>query len=143
LAVRGIRGATTVESDSAEEVIAATREMMIQLIETNDIHPEDIAGAWFTTTRDVNSEFPAIAVRQLGWTEVPLLCGHEMEVDPDNPRSIARCIRVLVMINTEKAASAMHFAYLRGAAAIKQDLDELRRATDELRRAGAGEGVPQ
>lgn len=127
MAVRGIRGATTVENDTPEEVIGATRELMIQLIEANDIHPEDIAGAWFTTTRDVSSEFPAIAARQLGWTEVPLLCGHEMDVDRDNPRSISKCVRVLVMINTEKPASAMRFIYLRGASAIKQDLDELRR----------------
>ena len=127
MAVRGIRGATTVDSDSAEEVIEATRDLLKQLIEANDIQPEEIAGAWFTTTRDVNSEFPAIAARQLGWTEVPLLCGHEMEVDPSNPRSIARCIRVLVMLNTDQPASAMQFVYLRGAAAIKKDLDELRR----------------
>lgn len=131
MAVRGIRGATTVGTDSAEEVIAVTRELMIRLIEANDIHPEDIAGAWFTTTRDVNSEFPAIAARQLGWTDVPLLCGHEMEVGSTSPRSIPRCIRVLLMLNTEKPASAMRFVYLRGAAAIKQDLDELRgRATN-------------
>jgi chorismate mutase len=127
LAVRGIRGATTVDTDSAEEVIGVTRELLSQLIEANEIEPEDIAGAWFTTTRDVNSEFPAIAARQLGWSDVPLLCGHEMEVDHTNPRSIARCIRVLVMLNTDRPASAMRFVYLRGAAAIKQDLDELRR----------------
>ena len=126
MAVRGIRGATTVDSDSAEEIIEATRELLTQLIETNDIHAEDIAGAWFTTTRDINSEFPAIAARQLGWTDVPLLCGHEMEVDASNPRSIPRCIRILVMLNSEQPASAMRFVYLRGAAAIKQDLDHLR-----------------
>ena len=126
LAVRGIRGATTVESDSPAEVIEATGEMLRKLIEANDIRAEDIAGAWFTTTRDVNSEFPAIAARKLGWTDVPLLCGHEMEVDPSNPRSIPRCIRVLVMINTEKPAAAMNFVYLRGAAAIKADLEALR-----------------
>lgn len=126
MAVRGIRGATTVDNDSAEEVIGVTRELLNQLIQANDIQPEDIAGAWFTTTRDVNSEFPAIAARQLGWTDVPLLCGHEMEVDFTNPRSIARCIRVLVMLNTDRPASAMRFVYLRGAAAIKRDLDYLR-----------------
>ena len=127
MAVRGIRGATTVDSDSADQVAEATGDLLKQLVEANGIHPEDIAGAWFTTTRDVNSEFPAIAARQLGWTEVPLLCGHEMEVDPSNPRSIARCIRVLVMLNTDQPASAMQFVYLRGAAAIKNDLEELRR----------------
>ena len=126
MAVRGIRGATTVDSDSAEEIIEATGELLTQLIETNDIHAEDIAGAWFTTARDINSEFPAIAARQLGWTDVPLLCGHEMEVDASNPRSIPRCIRVLVMLNSDLPASAMRFVYLRGAAAIRQDLDQLR-----------------
>jgi chorismate mutase len=135
LAVRGIRGATTVDSDSPAEVEAATDEMLRELIAANQVRPEDIAGAWFTTTRDVNSEFPAIAARKLGWTEVPLLCGHEMEVDADNPRSIPRCIRVLVMLNTERTAAEMRFVYLRGAAAIKQDLDE-------LRRVAAGEGTP-
>ena len=120
------------ENDSANEVIGVTRELLVQLIEANDIHPEDIAGAWFTTTRDVNSEFPAIAARQLGWTEVPLLCGHEMEVDHDNPRSIPRCIRVLVMINTDRTAAEMRFVYLRGAAAIKQDLEELRKGAMPL-----------
>jgi len=125
LAVRGIRGATTVETDSPAEVEEATGEMLRQLIEVNSIDPEDIAGAWFTTTRDVNSEFPAIAARKLGWTSVPLLCGHEMEVDADNPRSIPRCVRVLVLLNTEKTAAEMKFIYLRGAAAIKADLEEL------------------
>ncbi len=136
MAVRGIRGATTVESDSAEEIIAATDEMLRQLIDENHLEPDEIAGAWFTTTRDLNSEFPAIAARKLGWTEVPLLCGHEMEVDASNPRSIPRCIRVLVMLNTEEPASAMRFVYLRGAAAIKRDLDALRGG------AGAGTGIP-
>ena len=126
MAVRGIRGATTVHTDSAEEIEEATREMLTQLIEANQIDPEEIAGAWFTTTRDLNSEFPAIAARKLGWTAVPLLCGHEMEVGDDNPRSIPRCVRVLVLLNTDKKASEMKFVYLRGAAAIKKDLDQLR-----------------
>lgn len=138
MAVRGIRGATTVDSDSAEEIIEATGELLTRLIDANDIRSEEIAGAWFTTTRDVNSEFPAIAARQLGWTEVPLLCGHEMEVDASNPRSIPRCIRVLVMLNTELEASAMRFVYLRGAAAIQQDLEQLRNSASAPRRGGRG-----
>ena len=128
MAVRGIRGATTVDTDSPDEVEQATSEMLRELIEANQIDPEEIAGAWFTTTRDVNSEFPAIAARKLGWTSVPLLCGHEMEVGEANPRSIARCVRVLVLLNTEKSAAEMKFIYLRGAAAIKADLDELRQS---------------
>jgi chorismate mutase len=128
--VRGIRGATTVESDSAKEIEESTTELLRQLIDANHIDPSDIAGAWFTTTRDLAAEFPAVAARKLGWTEVPLLCGHEMEVDPTNPRSIPMCIRVLVLLNTDKPASAMRFVYQRRAENIKADLEDLRREVE-------------
>jgi chorismate mutase len=124
--VRGIRGATTVESDSADEIEASTGELLRQLIEANAIDTQEIAGAWFTTTRDLSAEFPAVAARKLGWTEVPLLCGHEMSVVESNPRSIPRCIRVMILLNTDRAASAMKFIYLRRAAEIKADLDRLK-----------------
>ena len=124
-AVRGIRGATTVENDTAAEIDEATVELLLQLIDLNGIQPADIAGAWFTTTRDLASEFPAIAARKLGWTEVPLLCGHEMSVVDTNPRSIPRCIRVMILLNTDRPASGMKFVYLRRAAQIKADLDRL------------------
>ena len=124
--VRGIRGATTVESDSAEEIEAATGELLQQLIEANVIDTAEIAGAWFTTTRDLSAEFPAVAARKLGWTEVPLLCGHEMSVVESNPRSIPRCIRVMILVNTDRTAADMKFIYLRRAAEIKADLDRLK-----------------
>ena len=127
-AVRGIRGATTVENDTAAEIDEATVELLLQLIDLNGIQPADIAGAWFTTTRDLASEFPAIAARKLGWTEVPLLCGHEMSVVDTNPRSIPRCIRVMILLNTDRPAYAMKFVYLRRAAEIKADLDRLKGA---------------
>lgn len=130
MAVRGIRGATTVEADSADEIVAATGELLEALIGANEILPADIAGVWFTTTRDLSAEFPAIAARKLGWTEVPMLCGHEMEVDPANPRSIPMCIRVLVLLNTDKPAAAMHFAYQRRAENIKADLEDMRREVE-------------
>ena len=126
MAVRGIRGATTVESDSAAEIETATGELLRQLIEANTIDPAQIAGAWFTTTRDLSAEFPAVAARKLGWTEVPLLCGHEMSVVDSNPRSIPMCIRVMILVNTDRAASDMRFIYLRRAAEIKADLDRLK-----------------
>jgi chorismate mutase len=125
-AVRGIRGATTVENDSAEEIEEATIDLLLQLIDLNGIQPPDIAGAWFTTTKDLASEFPAIAARKLGWTDVPLLCGHEMSVVESNPRSIPKCIRVMILLNTDRPASGMKFVYLRRAAEIKADLDRLR-----------------
>jgi chorismate mutase len=126
MAVRGIRGATTVESDSGEEIEAATTELLHRLIDANQISPGDIAGAWFTATDDLGAEFPAVAARKLGWTEVPLLCGHEMNVVDSNPRSIERCIRVMILLNTDRPAAAMQFVYLRRAAEIKADLDRLK-----------------
>jgi chorismate mutase len=125
-AVRGIRGATTVENDTAEEIEEATIELLLQLIDLNGIQSPDIAGVWFTTTKDLASEFPAIAARKLGWTDVPLICGHEMSVVDSNPRSIPKCIRVMILLNTDRPASGMKFVYLRRAAEIKADLDRLR-----------------
>lgn len=116
--VRGIRGATTVRANTREEILEATREMLTTLIEVNEINPEDVASAWFTTTPDVNTEFPAVAARELGWTFVPLMCSHEMNV----PGSLPLCVRVLIHMNTEKGIHDMHHAYLRGASALRPDL---------------------
>ena len=126
IAVRGIRGATTVDVDSAAEIVEATRELLEQLIQANDIAPERVAGAWFTTTVDLRTEFPAVAARQLGWVDVPLICGHEMNVPAANPRSIPRCIRVMVLLNTDRAQPDIRHVYLRGALAIKEELDRAR-----------------
>ncbi|HYM95872.1 MAG TPA: chorismate mutase [Candidatus Sulfotelmatobacter sp.] len=124
--VRGIRGATTAEANTAEAITEATAELLRQLVELNDIDPAEIAFAYFSTTRDLNAEFPALAARQLGWLDVPLLCGHDMDVQPPNPRGIPMCVRILLLYNTPRPQSAMRFAYLRGAEAIKADLDYLR-----------------
>ena len=126
VAVRGIRGATTVDVDGAAEIVAATRELLGELIAQNGIEPDDVAGAWFTTTVDLRTEFPAVAARQLGWVDVPLICGHEMDVPAANPRSIPRCIRVMILINTAKQQSDIRHVYLRGARAIKEELDRAR-----------------
>lgn len=126
LAVRGIRGATTVDVDGAVEIVEATRELLGRLIDLNEIVPEDVAGAWFTTTPDLRTEFPAVAARQLGWVDVPLICGQELNVFAENPRSIPRCIRAMILINTDKPQSAIRHVYLRGATAIKQELDRAR-----------------
>ncbi|HEV7677844.1 MAG TPA: chorismate mutase [Candidatus Dormibacteraeota bacterium] len=126
LAVRGIRGATTVDVDRPVDIVEATRELLQELIGANDIHPEDVAGAWFTTTPDLHTEFPAVAARQLGWVDVPLICGHEMNVPAANPRSIPRCVRAMILVNTERPQSDIRHVYLRGALAIKQELDRAR-----------------
>ena len=126
MAVRGIRGATTCETDTPVEIVAATRELLGALIEQNGIEPEDVAGAWFTTTMDLTSEFPAVAARQLGWVDVPLICGHEMDVPLDNPRSIPRCVRTLILLNTDRHQTDIRNVYLRGARVLKEEVDRFR-----------------
>lgn len=125
--VRGIRGATTVERDTPAEIVEATSELLTALIEANAIDPDEVAGAWFTTTPDLRSEFPAVAARRLGWVDVPLICGHEMDVPYDNPRSIARCVRVMILLNTDRPRAELTFRYLRGARAIQEELERARR----------------
>jgi len=130
--VRGIRGATTAEADTAEAITEATDELLRALVDANDIEPSELAFAYFTTTRDLVAEFPAKAARELGWLDVPLLCGHDMDVPLPNPRAVAQCIRILLLYNTDRPQSAMRHVYLRGATAIKADLDHLRTAMEEL-----------
>jgi chorismate mutase len=124
--VRGIRGATTAEANTAEAITEATDELLRELVRLNDLDPSEIAFAYFTTTRDLNAEFPAVAARRLGWLDVPLLCGHDMDVPPPNPRGIPMCVRILLLYNTPRSQATIRFAYLRGAQAIKADLDYLR-----------------
>ncbi|MCS7296584.1 MAG: chorismate mutase [Chloroflexota bacterium] len=117
--VRGIRGATTVPQNTREAIIEATRELLQLMVEANGIAPEDIASAWFTTTPDLNAEFPAVAARQLGWTFVPLMCSHEIDV----PGSLRMCLRILLHVNTEKSPHEIRHVYLRGARVLRPDLD--------------------
>jgi chorismate mutase len=123
LPVRGIRGATTATANTAEAINEATEELLKELVHLNDLDPNDIACAFLTTTTDLDAEFPAHAARRLGWTQVALLCGHDMNVTGANPRAVPMCIRVLVLYNTPRPQTAMRFAYLRGAQAILADLE--------------------
>ena len=118
---RGVRGATTVDANDREEILTATRQLLALVIRRNDIHKEDVASAIFTTTPDLDAEFPALAARQLGWIDVPLLCGHEMAV----PGSLGHCIRVLIHWNTEKPQSDIHHVYVRDAQKLRPDLTKL------------------
>lgn len=123
--VRGIRGATTVTKNSREEIIEATKELLGLIIEENEIDPEEVASAWFTTTPDLNAEFPAVAARQMGWTFVPLMCGHEMSV----PGSLPMCVRILLHVNTDKGAHDVNHIYIRGARALRPDLSSSTHST--------------
>ncbi|MBF8304504.1 MAG: chorismate mutase [Dehalococcoidia bacterium] len=115
---RGIRGAITVSANTREEILNATQELLQALVLANGIQKDDVACAILTTTPDLNAEFPALAARRIGWTETALLCGHEMEV----PGSLNKCIRILIMLNTEKAAKDMVHVYLRGAEILRPDV---------------------
>jgi chorismate mutase len=124
--VRGIRGATTADRNTADSIVEATEELLRELVSVNDLDISEIAFAYFTTTRDLNAEFPALAARRLGWLDVPLLCGHDMDVTQPNPRGVPMCVRILLLYNTPRPQASMRFAYLRGAQAIKADLDYMR-----------------
>jgi chorismate mutase len=115
MAVRGIRGATTVERNDRHEILAATRELLEVITRLNGLRPEDLASVWFTVTPDLDAEFPAFAARELGWTEVPLMCGREIPV----PEALGRCIRVLITWNTNKAQHEVRHAFLRGARTLR------------------------
>ncbi len=118
---RGVRGATTVEKNEREEVLTATRQLLALLIRRNSIESTDVASAFFTTTPDIDAEFPALAARQLGWIDVPLLCGHEMAV----PGSLPMCIRVLIHWNTDKPQTEIQHVYAREAIKLRPDLSKL------------------
>ena len=118
---RGVRGATTVTENTKEAILEATREMMYIIIKANDMHPEDVASAYFTTTVDLNATFPALAARQLGWYDAALLCGHEMDV----PGSLKRCIRVLIHWNTHRKSEEIIHVYLKDAKNLRPDRQTL------------------
>ena len=118
---RGVRGATTVESNSRDEILVATRQLLALMIRLKDIETDDVGSAIFSATRDLNAEFPALAARQLGWLDVPLLCTHEMDV----PGALPRCVRVLVNWNTDKTQSEITHVYVKEAVRLRPDLSDL------------------
>jgi len=119
MTTRGIRGATTVESDTMENVLTMTKELLVSILKSNpDLKPEDIASAIFTTTADITSAFPPRAARQIGWDRVPMICAQELPV----PGSLPRCIRVLIHWNTDKTQADIQHVYLREAINLRPDL---------------------
>ncbi len=112
---RGLRGATTAGENTAPAIYAATREMLTQLITANQVQERDVAAACFTMSPDLNASFPAAAARQLGWTHTALMCGSEIAV----PDSLPRCIRVLILWNTDKAPEQLVNVYLHGTEVLR------------------------
>ncbi|HEX9436394.1 MAG TPA: chorismate mutase [Candidatus Limnocylindria bacterium] len=113
--VRGIRGATTVDANERGAILAATRELLAQIVRLNALDPADVASVWFTTTADLDAEFPAFAAREIGWQDVPLICGREIPV----PGALDRCIRVLVHWNTDRTQRDVRHVFLHRARALR------------------------
>jgi len=116
--VRGVRGAVTVESDEAGEILAATKRLLAEMIERNGIETEEIVSVLFSLTADLRAAFPALGARQMGWSSVPMLHFTEIPV----PGALPRCIRVLMHVNTTLSQADVEHAYLDGAAALRPDL---------------------
>lgn len=91
--------------------------MMRALIVLNDLQPENVVSALYTTTQDLTATFPALAARKIGWLEVPLMCSHEMNV----PGALQKCVRVMLHVNTEKSAADIKHVYLKGACQLRPE----------------------
>jgi chorismate mutase len=115
---RGVRGATVADTNTRDDILRATRELLALLVHQNGIVPEDVASAIFSTTRDLDAEFSAQATRQLGWMDVAMMCNNELDV----PGSLRRCIRVLLHWNTDKPNSDIIHVYLKDASTLRPDL---------------------
>ncbi len=114
--VIAIRGATTAQSNTKDSIVKATSEMLEELVSSNELNVEDIISAFFTTTRDLNTQFPAVAARKIGWEYVALMCSHEMFIDDAQPM----CIRVMVHVNSEKDVKSINNVYLNDAINLRK-----------------------
>jgi chorismate mutase len=115
----GIRGAITIESDTRENVLSGTRELLSAIMASNlDLKMDAIASAFFTVTGDIASAYPALAARQMGWDQVPMMCAREIPVIG----SLPLCIRVLILWNTNKTQKEIQHVYLREAVELRPDL---------------------
>jgi chorismate mutase len=115
--LRGLRGATTADANTSDAILAATQELLAAMQSANGFAPEDVESAIFTSSPDLNAEYPARAARGLGWTDVPLLGAAEVAV----PTGLPRCIRVLLHFYTTKPQRALKHMYLKGASKLRPD----------------------
>ncbi len=118
MSVRAIRGATQVERDERHLILDAVSELVTAVLERNELTTDDVISVIFTATPDLTAEFPAYVARQLGFTDVPLLCARELDV----AGALPRVIRLLAHVETELPRAQLHHVYLRGAAALRRDL---------------------
>jgi chorismate mutase len=116
--IRAIRGAIQLDTDEREHLLKSTAELISKTLHANDLDTADLISIIFTATPDITSEFPAMAARELGLGDVPLMCAVEMDV----ARAMPRVIRLMIYANTNKARGEIQHVYLRGAAALRLDL---------------------
>lgn len=116
--VRALRGATTCDADTPEQISTRTVALLEALFERNGVDHDDLISIWFTATDDLTSMFPATAARTIGLGDVPLLCAREIPV----PGAMARCIRILAHLHTERSRAELHHVYLEGAVGLRDDL---------------------
>lgn len=119
--MRGIRGAITVEENERGMIFAAVQDLLRTMVEKNALDLEEIGAAIFSATPDLNAAFPAAAARQIGWDAVPLFDTQEMDVK----NSMPKCVRVLLLVNTEKKQGGIHHVYLGKCAALRPDLAQM------------------
>jgi chorismate mutase len=118
MAVRAVRGAIQIEQDDRQELLDATTELLTEVLQRNELSHDDLISVVFTATPDLRSEFPAYAARQMGITDVPLLCASEIDV----PGAMPRVLRLLAHVETARPRAELRHVYLRGAAALRTDL---------------------
>ncbi|SDW59093.1 chorismate mutase [Marininema mesophilum] len=119
--VRGIRGATTVEANEEDVILEATRQLLEEIVEKNEVYPGDIASVFITATSDLTATFPARAIRMMkGWEAVPLMCATEIDV----PGGLPRCIRLLLHANTDQGQHEIYHVYLREARSLRPDIED-------------------
>lgn len=116
-ACRAIRGATTAEANTAEDILEATDELLQTVLALNEMTADDLVSLIFTTTTDLNATFPAVAARKMGLDQIPLMCSHEMDV----PGALDRVVRVMIHVNTDKPASEIKHVYLRRATVLRPE----------------------
>lgn len=118
MAVRAVRGAVQVAADDGAEILTATAELVTEVMARNELSTDDVISVIFTATRDLTTEFPALAARKLGFQEVPLLCAAEIDV----PGAMPRVVRLMMHVETARPRAEIQHVYLRGAAALRLDI---------------------
>jgi chorismate mutase len=127
MSVRAVRGATQLESDTREHMLDRVAEMVREVVTSNGLDRDDFISIIFTATSDLHAEFPAYAARQLGFSDVPLICARELEIEGSMPR----VVRMMAHVETELSRQEVTHVYLHGAAALRRDLDRVRAVPDD------------